>query len=41
MALHCIQSDEAFEKLVKASQEQNVKLHVVAQNFVTAATQQR
>ncbi|WP_103349622.1 GAF and ANTAR domain-containing protein [Amycolatopsis sp. CA-128772] len=41
MALHCIPSDEAFELLVKASQEQNLKLREVAQNFVTAATQQQ
>ncbi|MEV7045342.1 GAF and ANTAR domain-containing protein [Amycolatopsis sp. NPDC051061] len=38
MALHCIPSGEAFEMLVKASQEQNVKLREVAQDFVTAAT---
>ncbi|MET9000679.1 GAF and ANTAR domain-containing protein [Amycolatopsis sp. NPDC004169] len=38
MALHCIPSEEAFELLVKASQEQNLKLREVAQNFVTTAT---
>lgn len=37
MALHRITSDEAFELLVKASQEQNVKLREVAQDFVASA----
>jgi hypothetical protein len=41
MALHCIQAEDAFKLLVKASQEQNVKLHEVAQNFVTTATNQQ
>lgn len=41
MALHCIPSDDAFELLVKASQEQNLKLREVAQNFVTTATNQQ
>ncbi len=38
MALHCIPPEDAFELLVKASQEQNVKLREVAQDFVTSAT---
>jgi transcriptional regulator with GAF, ATPase, and Fis domain len=38
MALHCIQSDDAFKLLVKASQEQNMKLHEIAQSFVNTAT---
>ncbi|WP_328457754.1 MULTISPECIES: ANTAR domain-containing response regulator [unclassified Amycolatopsis] len=37
MALHRIPSDDAFALLVKASQEQNVKLRDVAQDFVAAA----
>lgn len=41
MALHCIGSDEAFELLTKASQDQNLKLREVAQNFVAEATKQQ
>ncbi|MFJ9779115.1 ANTAR domain-containing protein [Amycolatopsis sp. NPDC101161] len=38
MALHSIQSDDAFDLLVKASQEQNVKLRDVAEKFVAEVT---
>ena len=38
MALHRIPADDAFELLVKASQEQNVKLREVAEDFVTSAS---
>jgi transcriptional regulator with GAF, ATPase, and Fis domain len=41
MALHCIHPEDAFKLLVKASQEQNLKLRDVAQNFVTTATNQQ
>lgn len=37
MALHRIPADDAFELLVKASQEQNAKLREVAQDFVNSA----
>ncbi|WIY00827.1 GAF and ANTAR domain-containing protein [Amycolatopsis mongoliensis] len=37
MALHRIPADDAFKLLVKASQEQNVKLREVAHDFVAAA----
>jgi transcriptional regulator with GAF, ATPase, and Fis domain len=37
MALHRIPSDDAFALLVRASQEQNLKLRDVAQDFVTTA----
>ncbi|MEA5362355.1 GAF and ANTAR domain-containing protein [Amycolatopsis sp., V23-08] len=37
MALHRITADDAFELLVKASQERNVKLREVAEDFVTSA----
>ncbi|WP_326954056.1 GAF and ANTAR domain-containing protein [Amycolatopsis sp. NBC_01286] len=37
MALHRIPADDAFALLVKTSQEQNVKLREVAQDFVTTA----
>jgi AmiR/NasT family two-component response regulator len=37
MALHGIPAKDAFELLVKASQEQNAKLRDVAQDFVTTA----
>jgi transcriptional regulator with GAF, ATPase, and Fis domain len=37
MALHRIPADGAFKLLVNASQEQNVKLREVAQDFVTSA----
>ncbi|MFJ1766812.1 ANTAR domain-containing response regulator [Amycolatopsis sp. NPDC088138] len=37
MALHGIPADEAFDLLVKASQERNAKLREVAQDFVATA----
>jgi AmiR/NasT family two-component response regulator len=37
MALHRIPADDAFELLVKASQEENAKLREVAQDFVNSA----
>jgi hypothetical protein len=37
MALHRIPAENAFELLVKASQERNVKLREVAEDFVAAA----
>lgn len=37
MALHRIPADDAFQLLVKASQEQNLKLREVAQDFLTTA----
>ncbi|WP_410627707.1 ANTAR domain-containing response regulator [Amycolatopsis sp. cmx-8-4] len=37
MALHRIPAEDAFDLLVKASQEQNLKLREVAQDFVAAA----
>ncbi len=39
MVLHRVSADDAFELLVKASQERNVKLHEVAQQFVTSASE--
>ncbi len=41
MDLHSIQSHDAFELLVKASQEQNMKLREVAQSFVNTATKRQ
>jgi AmiR/NasT family two-component response regulator len=41
MALHSIQSHDAFDLLVKASQEQNRKLRDVAANFVAEVTARR
>jgi AmiR/NasT family two-component response regulator len=41
MALHSIQSHDAFDLLVKASQEQNMKLRDVAANFVGEVTAPR
>jgi transcriptional regulator with GAF, ATPase, and Fis domain len=38
MALHRITAEDAFQHLVKASQEQNAKLRDIAQDFLTAAT---
>ncbi|MFG1647908.1 ANTAR domain-containing response regulator, partial [Amycolatopsis sp. NPDC049252] len=37
MALHHVSADDAFELLVKASQQRNVKLREVAQQFVASA----
>ncbi|MDT7803469.1 MAG: hypothetical protein QOI78_6902 [Actinomycetota bacterium] len=37
MALHRVSADDAFELLVKASQERNVKLREVARQLVTSA----
>jgi hypothetical protein len=41
MALHSIQPQDAFDQLVKASQEQNMKLRDVAANFVAEVTARR